>query len=248
MSQPKPCIFVTDRKCPFKTAQVPFQTCQLCIEAWKTEVAMHRQQAAQVQTAPVAPVQAPNDMKHLSIATSNFGTPVMYNEGLKQIDELLKDDNIDPTEYVMLRKQQIDALMDQAAKGRTSSLSIDHIEEPVVNEIKPAPKQVRVAVVVKTLFGKQVYTSPSDWKLPKSISDKVIKSIFHLSKKKRPEAIKLRAGDYKLACIRHEKGKFAIMVIDADEEFDTYEHEIERVSDILKNEKTWAVTLKKLEN
>jgi len=38
------------------------------------------------------------------------------------------------------------------------------------------------------------------------------------------------------------------MVIDADEEFETYEHEIERVSEILKNEKYWAVALKKLEN
>jgi hypothetical protein len=248
MSQPKQCLFVAGRQCPFKTAQVSFQTCQLCIEAWKTDVAMQQQQAVQVQNVPAAPTQTPNDMKHLTIATSNVGTPVMYNEGLKQIDDLLKDDNIDPMEYVMLRKQQIDALMDQAAKGRTSSLSIDHIEEPVVNEIKPAPKQVRVAVVVKTLFGKQVYTSPGDWKLPKSISDKVIKSIFHLSEKKRPRDIKLRAGDYKLACVSHEKGKFAIMVIDADEEFDTYEHEIERVSDILKSEKMWAVALKKLEN
>ena len=139
-------------------------------------------------------------------------------------------------------------MIDHAAKGRASSLSIDHIEEPVVNEIKPAPKQVRVAVVVKTLFGKQVYTSPGNWKLPKSISDKVIKSIFQLSKKKKPSEIKLRAGNYKLVCIRHEKGKFAIMVIDVDEAFDTYEHEIERVSDVLKSEKIWAVALKKLEN
>ena len=248
MSKAKPCIFVTGRQCPFKTAQVPFQTCQLCIEAWKTEVAMKRQQEAQVQTAQAAPAQTPNDMKPLSIATSNFGTPVMYDEGLKQIDDLLKDDNIDPTEYVMLRKQQLDSLMNKASNGRTSTLSIDHIEKPVINEIKPAPRKVRVAVVVKTFFGKQVYTSPDGWKLPKSISDKVIKSIFQFSKKKRPDEIKLRAGDYKIAGIRHEKGKFAIMVIDADEEFETYEHEIERVSEVLKSEKLWVVALKKLEN
>ena len=75
-----------------------------------------------------------------------------------------------------------------------------------------------------------------------------LKSIFQFSKKKRPDEIKLRAGNYKLIGIRHEKSKFAIMVIDADEEFETYEHEIERVSEILKNEKYWAVALKKLEN
>ncbi len=248
MSQPKQCIFVTGRQCPFKTPQVPFQTCQLCIEAWKTEVSMQKQQTPQPQAVQATPVQTPNEAAPLTIAASNVGTPVLYNEGLKQIDNLLKNDNIDPMEYVMLRKQQIDNLMDQATKGRSSSLSIEHISEPVVNEIKPAPKDIRVAVVVKTLFGKQIYTSPGDWKLPKSISGKVIKSIFKLTKKKNPEDIKLRAGDYKLACIRHEKGKFAVMVIDSDEEFETYEHEIERVSDVLKSEKIWAVALKKLDN
>ena len=93
-----------------------------------------------------------------------------------------------------------------------------------------------------------VYTSPDDWKLPKSISSKVIKSIFQISKKKRPEDIKLRAVDYKIACIIHEKGKFAIMVLDSDEDFETYENEIERVAQLLKNEKMWALALKKLDN
>lgn len=248
MSTTKPCIFVKDRKCPFKMAQVPFQTCQLCIEAWKTEVALQRQEAAKIQAAQTAQAQTPNDMKRLSIATSNTGAPVIYNEELRRIDDLLKDDNIDPMEYVMLRKQQIESLIDHAANGKTSSISIDHIAEPVVNEIKPAPRQVRVAVVVKTMFGKQVYTSPGDWELPKSISDKVINSIFQLSKKKKAREIKLRVGKYKLACVMHENDKFAVMVLDADEEFETYEYEMERVSDVLKSEKLWAVALKKLDN
>ncbi len=247
MSQPKQCIFVAGRQCPFKTQQVPFQTCQLCIEAWKTEVAMQRQQASNVQTAPSIPVQVPNEAKPLTITAPTMTTPVMYNESLKQIDDLLKNDHIDPMEYVRMRKQQIDNLMHQAEMGRSSSLSIDHVAEPIVNEIKPAPRKVRVAVVVKTLFGKQVYTSPDGWKLPKSISNKVIRSIFQLAKKKKPEDIKLRAGDYKLACIRHEKSKFALMVIDADEEFETYEPEIERVSDVLGSEKLWAMALKNMD-
>lgn len=246
MSQPKQCIFVADRQCPFKTPQVPFQTCQLCIEAWKTEVALQKQQP-QVQSIQPINAQPVNESHRLSLPTVEINTPVFYHEGLKQIDELLKDDNIDALEYVRLRKQQLDNLMDHPP-GRESRLSIDQIEEPVVHEIRPVPRNVRVAVVVKTLFGKQVYTSPDAWKLPKSVTDKVIKSIFQLTKKKKPEDIKLRAGDYKLACIRHEKGKFALMVIDADEEFETYSHEIERVDDALKSEKLWAMALKKLDN
>ena len=107
-------------------------------------------------------------------------------------------------------------------------------EEPV-NDIKPVPRRIRVAVVVKTMLGKQVYTSPEGWKLPKTINDKVINSIF-----------KLRTGEFKIACVRHEKGKFAILVFDADEKFETYDYEIERVSDFLTGEELWANTVKKV--
>ena len=96
------------------------------------------------------------------------------------------------------------------------------------------------------MLGKQVYTSPEEWKLPKTINDKVINSIFKLTGQKKVEDIKLRAGEFKIACVRHEKGKFAIMVFDADEEFETYDHEVERVSEILAGEKLWANAVKKV--
>ncbi len=118
-------------------------------------------------------------------------------------------------------------------------------EEPV-NDIKPVPRRIRVTVVVKTKLGKQVYTSPEGWKLPKTNNDKVINSIFKLTGQKKAEDIKLRTGEFKIACVRHEKGKFAIIVFDADEKFETYDYEIERVSDILAGEELWANTVKKV--
>ena len=102
------------------------------------------------------------------------------------------------------------------------------------------------ACVVKTMLGKQVYTSPEGLKLPKTITDKVINSIFKLTGQKKAEDIKLRAGEFKIVCVRHEKGKFAIMVFDADEKFETYDYEIERVSDILAGEELRANTVKKV--
>ena len=53
--------------------------------------------------------------------------------------------------------------------------------EESVNDIKPVSRRIRVAVVVKTMLGKQVNTSPEGWKLPKTINDKVINSIFKLT-------------------------------------------------------------------
>ena len=242
MSQAKPCIFVNGRACPFKVEKVPFQTCQLCIEAWKTEVAIKNKRRA--QQAQSLPAQAQNGAQPLSINVTGLEESVHFNEGLKEIDELLKNETIDPMEYVRLRKQQLDNLTREAI-GRKSTVKLDQLEKPV-NDIKPVPRRIRVAVVVKTMLGKQVKTSPDGWKLPKTINDKVINSIFKLTGQKKAEDIKLRAGEFKIACVRHEGGKFAIMVFDADEEFETYHHEIERVSEILAKEKLWATAVKKV--
>jgi hypothetical protein len=67
-----------------------------------------------------------------------------------------------------------------------------------------------------------------------------------LTTQKKAGNIRLRAGEFKIACVRHEKGKFAVIIIDTDEEFETYDHEIERVSEMLAGEKFWATAVKKV--
>jgi len=242
VSQSKRCIFVNERACPFKIEKVPFKTCQVCIEAWKTEVALKNKWGA--QQAQSMQGHAPNRAQPLTLPITELEESIPYNEGLKEIDDLLKNENIDPMEYVRLRKQQLDNLA-RGPNGRKSTVKLDQLEKPV-NDIKPVPRRIKVAVVVKTLLGKQVYTSPDGWKLPKTINDKVINSIFKLTEVKKAEDIKLRAGKFKIACVRHEKGKFAIVVFDVDEEFETYDHEIERVSEIFAGEKLWATAVKKV--
>jgi len=242
VSQSKRCIFVNERACPFKMEKVPFKTCQVCIEAWKTEVALkNKRRAQQVQSMQR---HAPNGAQPLTLPITELEEPIPYNEGLKEIDDLLKNENIDPMEYVRLRKQQLDNLAN-GPNGRKSTVKLDQLKKPV-NDIKPVPRRIKVAVVVKTLLGKQVYTSPDGWKLPKTINDNVINSIFKLTEVKKAEDIKLRAGEFKIACVRHEKGKFAIMVFDAKEEFETYHHEIERASKILSKDKFWATAVKRI--
>ncbi len=240
MSQAKKCIFVAGRSCPFQTSQVPFQTCQLCIEAWKTEVAQRTQQFQQVQNSP-APIQPQSN--RLTLPTVDDNRSVFMDNKLKEIDELLKNDDIDPLEYIQLRKHHVNNLVES---GR-HVLRIEEIDEPE-QKILPAPRETRVAVVAKSLFGSQTYTSPKDWKLPKEISGKVVDSIFKMAKKKQPEDIKLRAGDYKIACIAVEKNKVALMILDADEEFEAYDAEIDRIYEIISKEKFWANAVNKINN
>ncbi len=236
MSQGKKCIFVTGRECHFKSAQIPLQTCQLCIEAWKTEISLKKQMK---QRGQVRPVESEQKVSPLPVSASGEGASVFYNEKLKQIDELLLNEKIDPMEYVKLRKQHIESLLNQSNMGRKSNLAVNE-------EKKPTPRPIRVAVIVKTLFGNQIYTSPEGWELPEAISNKVINKIFQLAKTKNP--LKLGAGDYKLVCFLQEKTRIALMIIDMDEEFETYEHEIERVKGILNGEKLWALGVKKINN
>ncbi len=145
MSQAKKCIFVAERSCPFQTAQVPFQTCQLCIEAWKTEVAQKSQQLQQGQIQPEPVYTKPS---RLSLPTVENNHPVLYDNKLKEIDELLKNDDIDPMEYIQLRKQRVNNMVDD----QKHILKIEKIDE-TEEILPPSPKKIRVAVIVKSLFG-----------------------------------------------------------------------------------------------
>jgi len=190
------------------------------------------------------PAQAPSRAQPINFPGADRKKPVFYNEGLFEIDDLLKNESLDPLEYVRLRKQQLDRMMNPGKHGKLV-LSLD-LDEPPVRKVKPLPKETKGAVVVKTFFGKKVYTSPAEWSLPEVINNKVIKSIFKLTKQKTAKEIRLRAGEYKIACIRHAKGKFAMIVIDANEEFETYDNEIDRVATALNRPNFWVADLKKV--
>jgi len=244
MSQEKRCLFIDGRSCMFNMEKIPIQTCQLCIEAGKTEVALKGQQPVQPQN--IVP-QNPTKHQPLSFKGEATKRPVFYNEGLFEIDDLLKDESLDPLEYVRLRKMQLDRMMNPDKHGKlVLSLNLDEPPPKNVKPTRPIPREIRVAIIVKTWLGKKVYTSPVDWTLPDAFNNKVIKSIFKLTKQKKAEEIRLRAGEFKIACIRHAKDKFAIMVIDADEKFGTFDYEIDRVSRVLNRPNFWVTDLKKV--
>ncbi|MCB2171612.1 hypothetical protein KQH65_02610 [archaeon] len=233
MSKQKRCIFVKERICPFQATQVPFQTCQICIEAWKTEVAIKKQQLQGAQMASSYQQPPQQEGRRVSLpAIENDGSAVI-NDKLKEIDQLLKEDKIDPLEYIRRRKEQVESLI-----GEKPKLSIEDVED-LPQEIRPAPKLVRVAVIVKSFIRKQVFTAPENWELPDTITDKVINSIFKMAEKKNASDIRLRAGEYKIAGIAGEKNKIALMVLDVDEEFETYEAEMMRVYEILQKNEKW---------
>jgi len=228
------CIFVKDRVCPFKSSQISTQVCKICIEAWKTEAAI-KNQVLQSNTQSGIPQQ----MTHIS--TNIEDKRAALNKRIKELDELLVKDKIDPQEYIKLRKQYFNNMVNATPKQGLK------IIEEAIEKTPPPPREVRIAIITKGILGKHVYTAPEGWKLPKSISDRVIKEIFKLAEKNPRGEVKLRSGDYKIVCIASEKNKLALMILDADEEFESYRREIERVQGLLRKEKDWKDAIKKIE-
>lgn len=229
MSGHRQCIFVAGRPCPFPEDEIPLQTCQVCIEAWKTDLTVR----ARAETSPMT-------QRTVTLTDGRSMAEVAATQArLKEIDELFEGGQIEPGEYVRLRKEEIERLMlnDEPAL-RLDGLDgeAEHLE----------PRQTRVTVVVKSLFGNRVYTYPPGWKLPETISDAVIDQMFKLANERPTENIRIGVCDHKVACIRHAKGKMALLVMDMDEAFETYEAELVRLSRVFEEEKGWLNALKEM--
>ncbi len=233
MIKKRKCVFVPNRECPFNTKNIPFETCQVCIDAWKTEVALKKRETERLNIT---------DQQE-----SGLSLPVIEKQGssqtkkkLKEIETQLKNDEISPIKYIQLRKKHINNLI----MGRPS-IKINE-EKKEENAVIPPPQNIRVAVIAKSFFKQHIYTAPEGWELPEAISNKVVNMIFDMNKKKPIREIRLRSGDYKIAGIASSKNKIALMILDADEDFESYEAEIIRVKEILEKEKFWANAVKKI--
>jgi len=228
LSGQRNCIFVQGRPCPFPSQQIPLQTCQVCVDAWKTEVALKSRDSEQQLQA---------------IAETGGGQGAEAQETvsrLNELDRLFKDENLDPVEYVRLRKKQIERLAD----GDRPRLSLDKMDEAEGQAAEP--RGTRVALIVKSPLGKRVHTHPKDWELPAAINDGVIDQILRLAKTRPAGEIRVGVAGYKVACVKHAKSKLLLLVLDGDEEFQTYEAEVSRLAELFQGEQHWVKTLREM--
>jgi hypothetical protein len=230
MSGQKLCVFVQGRACPFPTQELPLQTCQVCIEAWKTELTMKAQ-----SQAPEAP------LKTLTVA--HDGTVAEASETLNrlnELDELFMGDNLDPKDYVRIRKEYIDKL---TANDRPK-LVLEALDDETA--ARPGLRETRLVLVVRSFLGDKMHTYPQGWDASVALSKGVVDRLFKLAESRKAEDIRAGAGGYKFACVKHGKGKMLLLVLDGDEEFETYGDEIRRLSKVFKGEAHWVKTLREM--
>jgi hypothetical protein len=120
-------------------------------------------------------------------------------EKLAQIDRLFQNGGLEPEDYIRLRK----------------SLMGDQPATEV--EAKPSGKGFHLLLVERKMFSKQVRTFPGGWKLPPTMTGKLVESLYQMcDSAEKPTGVRLEVGETKMACLAREGGRLAVMVTDDD--------------------------------
>ncbi|MCW4048979.1 MAG: hypothetical protein NWE89_04505 [Candidatus Bathyarchaeota archaeon] len=227
MTGQRNCVFVEGKACSFQSENIPLETCKICIKAWKTDLKLRNKRVTTDQQV----------VQSIRVASQGIENELAdTKQKLRELDDLFKDDNIEPEDYIRLRREHTSKLLGNGVSAIT----------PVQSNEVSEKGETHVVVVVKSLIGNRVHTYPEGWELPKAINDRVLNKIFNLAKDTPVKNIKVGVGDYKIAGIKHVKGKIALLIISQDEEFETYNSEIERISEAIAGDKHWVKNLKKL--
>jgi hypothetical protein len=111
---------------------------------------------------------------------------------------------------------------------------------------RPELRETRLVLVVRSFLGDKMHTYPQGWDASVALSKGVVDRLFKLAESRKAEDIRAGAGGYKFACVKHGKGKMLLLVLDGDEEFETYGDEIRRLSKVFKGEAHWVKTLREM--
>jgi hypothetical protein len=193
------CAFIEERPCTFDADQISMDFCKVCIDAWKANGASR--------------ATAPKEDKS--------------KEKLAQIDKLFQDGELEPDDYIRLRK----GLMEEKPRGAT--------EEPA----KPARKGFHLLLVERSLFSKKVHTFPPGWKLPPTITGKLVESLYNMcDSAEKATDVKLEVEDTKIACLGRDGGDLALIVTEDD--LSNYQQLIASVGASLVDAEDWEELLK----
>lgn len=198
MSGNRKCAFIEDRPCTFDADQISMDFCKVCIDAWKASGGKNA---------------APREDKS--------------KEKLAQIDKLFQDGQLEPDDYIRLRK----GLMEEKPVGGS--------EEPA----KPTRKGFHLLLVEKSLFSKKVHTFPPGWKLPPTITGKLVESLYNMcDSAEKATDVRLEVEETKIACLGRDGGDLALIVTEDD--LADYQQLIASVGASLVDAEDWGELLK----
>lgn len=146
-------------------------------------------------------------------------------EKLAEIDSLFQSGELEPEDYNRLRRS---LMGDQTATAA---------------EAKPSRKGFHLLLVERKMFTKQVRTFPGGWRLPPSITGKLVESLYSMcDSAERPTDVRLEVGDTKIGCLARDSGRLALIVTEDD--LATYPELIISVGSELEKSEDWEELLR----
>jgi hypothetical protein len=148
-------------------------------------------------------------------------------EKLAQIDKLFQDGALEPDDYIRLRK----------------SLTEEKPKNAPVEVAKVGRKGFHLLLVEKGMFSKKVRTFPAGWKLPPTITGKLVESLYSMcDSAEKASDVKLEVEDTKIACLARDGGSLALIVTDDD--LDNYGQLVASVGASLVDADDWGELLR----
>ncbi len=192
VGEQRKCAFIEGRGCSFAADEISMDFCRVCIDAYRATGG--------------ARGAAPEDRA---------------KEKLAQIDALFQRGELEPEDYIRLRK----GLMGGG------------------EEAKPARRGFHLLLVERGIMGKKVRTFPAGWRLPGAVTGKLVESLYSMcDAAERATDVKLEVGEVNIGCLARDGGKLALIV--SEDPLSAYPELITSVGSELENSEDWEELLR----
>ena len=255
MNNGRRCAFITTRPCPVDVDEISLDVCRLCIDAWKTSAEIQALTGVHVvpgavtlrgavqaygQVSPISQPQAQPEpsMIELNVSDANVGDVETF-ERLHMLDNMFINDGIDAEDYIKRRRE----LVSQLSKVKSvnlpqEALDLINLEEDL--EAYPgndgiSKKVLPLLLIEQRKAGVKVTKIPEDLKLPHTLNEANLRSILGLYKNldKRKNLVLVQFNGTKLGVLGGKRNKILCMVLEADDDLDDYEEDIEYLTELL---------------
>jgi len=233
--------------------EIPMDVCRLCIDAWKTSAEIQALTGARVIPKPItiqSPVQLATQLVEPSMPETEptppilelpgLGTSEMDAESHRQLSELdskFMNDKIDADEYVQQRRVIVSQLSN-VKKVDTPNFGFTTIDldEDTDTDDEPGKEAYRrilpLILIEKKRTGYSLNSYPSNFKLPKALDEKKIRSIYNLYESLGEDRILVQFDGTRIGLLGKKDSRMLCMVLDAGERFEDHEEEIRHLNDL----------------
>jgi len=192
----------------------------------------------QVTPVPQSQAQPEPPIIELTVPDKAVGDVETY-ERLHELDAMFINDRIDAEEYIKRRRE----LVSQLSTAKSVNLPQEAIDlinleedlEAYPGGDGPSKKILSLLLIEQRRVGVKVTKIPGDLKLPPTLTDANLRSIIGLYKNldKGKNRLLVQFNGTKLGVLGRKRNKILCMVLEADEDLDDYEEEVEYLNELL---------------